>query len=321
MQLCLNISITEYTHPMKKPILSGLCLALSYLSFSQSLSTSSVFSPSLLYHSLEQFGLYEHNLNSQVSFLSQWSSIADHPCIANLGASYIPDFGKSARPEASVNIYSNSYGPFKNTGSSFSLGIIKNMDRNKLGYRGGIQIGYGQSEISINKLIWSEPELENVYYAGSKSFGLGYYLGAWYSTGRVKYKSVFSFSFESADLLAPTENNTKGTIYPYAGRYTLAYNLMKENSRLASLYQLDLDLINVPVHSISIQYYFPFKLYGGVIVTSTKSAGIITGFYWTIDNDWDTTFDINYQYLQSYESYGISAGDTHQIMLRCSGKF
>ncbi len=306
---------------MKKPILTGLCLALSYLSFSQSSGSSSTFSSSLLYRSLEQYSLFEHNLSSQLSYNSQWSSIVDHPYYANLGVSYIPDFGNTSKPETSLSINTNSYGPFKLLGSSFSLGIINNIDRSRLGYRAGIQLAYTQTQLAVNKLVWSEPELVNTSYSGSKNFGLGYYLGGWYSIGVEKSKNVFSFSFESTNLNSKNENGIKSFVYPYAGRYSLSYNLLEENSRLVALYQMDLMVINKPVHLVSLQYYFPFKAYGGFIVTSTKTAGLIAGFYWNINNDWDTTFDINYQYLQSYEEYGIPAGDTHQLMIRCSGKF
>lgn len=306
---------------MKKPILSGFCLILKFLCYSQAISPVSSFTPSILSLSAEQYSLYNHNLNAQGSFLSQWSTITDHPYYTNLGVSYIHDFRNETKPETSLDINSAAFGPFKNIACSFSLGILKSIKRNKFGYRGGIQIAYEQTQLNTKQLVWSDPLSENTSFKGNNSVGFGYYLGAWYSLGNKRQNNVFIFTFESSNQISKFLSKDKSSYHPFTGRYTLNYHLMQEDSRFSSLYQLDLDQNNKLVHLIAFKYYFPFKIYGGVLGTSTKSAGFETGYYWTLNNAWDTSFDISYQYIHSLEEYGFSVGDSHQISLKCSGIF
>lgn len=306
---------------MKKPILSGLCLILNYLCFSQAFSNFSNFNNTILCQTIEQFLLNEHNLNAQTSFQSQWSTITDHPYYLNFELSYIPDFGNESKPEASISINSTVYGPFRNIGSAFSLGVLKSIERNKFGYRGGIQLGYEISQLNINHLIWSDPSSETGYYSGNNSFGLGYYLGGWYTASTYKSKNIFIFTFESSNQLSINISGEKAGFHPFAGRYSLNYQFIQEDSRFSALFKMDLDIRNRAIQLLEFQYYFPFNMYGGVLGTSTKAAGFTAGYYWRINNYWDTSFDISYQYIHSFEEYGYSVGDSHQITLRCSGIF
>lgn len=301
---------------MKKPILLGLCLVISYISYTQ--VNNNNLSPSLLFNSLHQYSSEGYNLNAQVSLQSQLSSIPGHPYFGEIGIAYIPQLNKSTSPEISISLKAGSFGPFTNTNIIASLGIINNFDHNNIGYRGGLKVNYDKISIDSKKLVWSDPDFEPTVYNQSNQLNISCYLGGWISLGTSKRQSTLAFSFESDPLL---KQNSETTIKPWTGRYVISYNKDFEDSKLFAFYQFDLDKTNDPLHLINIQYQFPFKIYAGIVATSSGLAGITSGYIWKLEDYWDTTIDLSYRYIESFGEYASESGTTHLIIARCSSRF
>ena len=315
MHLCNDISRKPNIHPMKKPILIGLGLVICALSYSQVSNSTNTLSPSILYNSLQQYSQSGKNLNAQLALQSLYSTIPGHPVFGELGVSYIPDWDKSTKPEASLSVFSGSYGPFSHMLFNASLGIINSADREGFGYRGGVKAGYNNIRLDGTKLVWSDPDFEPAVYEQTGAFNISYYLGGWMKLGSSSNKSVLSFSFESIPLL---KQGSESGVYPYLGRYALTYYKQLDEAAFNVLYQLDLDILRRPVHLGSINYYFPFPIHVGILASNTGFAGLSAGYIWHLNDFWDTTIDINYRYIGSFGEYTSAVGSTHQIMVKCS---
>lgn len=302
---------------MKKPIIAIIALCVCSNTFAQNLKINPNRISHLTSQLLSDKIIFDHNVQITSHVVTQWNEFDQNPRYFGISGNYLPSEAlKGAILGAGINAL--LYGPFANYVVHTNFGILKSDRYYTSGFYTNIRPEIELKSFNNSVLVWHEAEPNQYLVKNATRLGLSFETGGWISFDR-RRKLLF-LEFNSHNVF---EKNSSGSLLNriLTGNYQIKWINQGNESRTQTSYQLYFIDFQRLIHSISFQYFSPYKIYSGLKLDSNLQSICMVGIQLPINASSFGILDINYEYGYSFARFGNLIGDTHALNIRILGEF